>query len=247
MKAYHAHESEYRKMKEQGIDAWDKRGGGDDAITPSMVRFFEDVLAQDWMPKGGRVIEFGCGTGAISRWFSQRGYSVVGVDISETAIEMAEGLSKDFDIEFHRQDVTSSKMQELGKFDLAIDGHCLHCLTDKKARTNYISNAYAMLRKGGVFVVDTMSAPLNRKAIPVVYKGQQIVGHVIYAPCGDEVGYEDVLEIEGVRFMPTRYITHWKRIIGEVKRPGFTVQQFRQMRYTRKDPVSDFALAAIKQ
>jgi 2-polyprenyl-3-methyl-5-hydroxy-6-metoxy-1,4-benzoquinol methylase len=246
MKSYQAHEFEYRKMKDQGVGAWSKSGADGDVVAGATERFFEDLLAQGWMPKKGRVIELGCGTGAISRWFSQKGYSVVGVDISETAIERAEENSKDLGIEFHSKDVTNSKICELGNFDIVIDGHCLHCLTDKKARTNFISNAYAMLRKGGVFVAETMCAPLNRKAVPVVWEGQQVVGHVMYAPCEGQCGYEDAMEIEGVRFLPTRYVTHWKRILGEIKRPGFTVQQFRQVRYTRQVPVSDFALAAIK-
>jgi SAM-dependent methyltransferase len=43
-------------------------------------------------PPPARIVEFGCGTGWLGQLFAQRGYEVIGVDISPEAIAMAEQL-----------------------------------------------------------------------------------------------------------------------------------------------------------
>jgi SAM-dependent methyltransferase len=43
-------------------------------------------------PPPGRIVEFGCGTGWLGQLFAQRGYQVVGIDISPDAIQLAEQL-----------------------------------------------------------------------------------------------------------------------------------------------------------
>jgi SAM-dependent methyltransferase len=46
-------------------------------------------------PAPARIVEFGCGTGWLSLIFAERGYEVVGVDISPDAIAIAEQLRKE--------------------------------------------------------------------------------------------------------------------------------------------------------
>ncbi len=41
-------------------------------------------------PPPGRIVEFGCGTGWLGQLFAQRGYEVIGIDISPEAIALAE-------------------------------------------------------------------------------------------------------------------------------------------------------------
>jgi SAM-dependent methyltransferase len=43
-------------------------------------------------PPPGRIVEFGCGTGWLGQILAQRGYTVVGIDISPDAVAMAEQL-----------------------------------------------------------------------------------------------------------------------------------------------------------
>lgn len=46
-------------------------------------------------PPPGRIVEFGCGTGWLGQLFAQRGYDVIGIDISPDAIAMAEQLKRE--------------------------------------------------------------------------------------------------------------------------------------------------------
>lgn len=43
-------------------------------------------------PPPARIVEFGCGTGWLGQLFAQRGYEVIGIDISPDAIALAEQL-----------------------------------------------------------------------------------------------------------------------------------------------------------
>ena len=45
--------------------------------------------AKQWIRRGGRVLDFGCGPGRLARFIAQEGYSVVGVDPSSEMIDEA--------------------------------------------------------------------------------------------------------------------------------------------------------------
>ena len=133
-KPYEGHEVVYQRMKKKGILVWGQKGSGSTGKSchPETNNFLKDVLSQPWAPKGGRVIELGCGTGPILRQVCKKGFSGVGIDVSKTAIAMAKDQSKGLDIKFRQADVCNLNTKSLGKFDLVIDGLCLHCITDIK-------------------------------------------------------------------------------------------------------------------
>ena len=51
-------------------------------------RYYEPFLERA-LPRAGRVLEIGCGTGFYTRWLSDRGLQVVGMDLSSNMIEQA--------------------------------------------------------------------------------------------------------------------------------------------------------------
>ena len=66
---------------------WEKHYGERDRIWSGRVNVqFADVVA-DLPP--GRALDLGCGEGADSVWLAHRGWDVVAVDISETALGRA--------------------------------------------------------------------------------------------------------------------------------------------------------------
>jgi len=48
------------------------------------ISFYMDYL----MKTGGNVLELGCGTGRVSLKFSSAGFSVTGLDLSDTMLEI---------------------------------------------------------------------------------------------------------------------------------------------------------------
>ena len=135
-KNYALHQLEYEKMRRQGIKSWGRRDQPWE-IDPNDKRFLADALAQPWAPKRGTALEIGCGTAPILRWLTRRGFSGLGVDISRTALEMARAQSRGRAIGFVQADMCRPALRLRGRFDLAVDGHCLHCVTNDMTGSSY--------------------------------------------------------------------------------------------------------------
>jgi SAM-dependent methyltransferase len=85
-------------------------------------------LGQYLIPRG-RAIEFGCGAGNNAIWLAQQGFDVTAVDISPTAIAMAEanGKSAGVNVRFVAADVT--ELPDLGPpFAFFFDRGCYHAV-----------------------------------------------------------------------------------------------------------------------
>ena len=246
-KPYQGHEITYQWMRKEGILVWGQKGKAKivKSCRPEANNFLKDVLSQPWAPKSGRAIEFGCGTGPMLRRVCKRGFSGVGIDISKTAIAMAKEQSKGLDIKFTQGDVCSLNAKSLGKFDLVIDGLCLHCITDIKDRKAYLDNVFKISKDGGLFVLLTMCGPMDRKSFSQACKDHKIVKKVIYVPFEDK-SYGRLARFNGKSYLPTRYVGHWKDILGEVRRAGFELKLIRYNANNRKDFCGTLAAGALK-
>ena len=118
---------------------------------------FADVVA-DLPP--GRALDLGCGEGADAVWLAERGWNVVAVDVSETALgragEAATSRGVSDRIEFIQLDLSDSFPD--GTFDL-VSSQFLHS-TVRLDRPRILANAARAVRPGGLLViVDHGSAP----------------------------------------------------------------------------------------
>jgi SAM-dependent methyltransferase len=230
-KPYEAHEIAYRRMREKGIGSWDQfsRSRKEPDIAPSARRFLIDALAMPWAPKTGKATELGCGTGPMLRWICKRGFSGLGVDVSRTAIAMARDQSKGLDIRFRQADLCSFHPREAGTFDLAIDGHCLHCITTPAGRNAFLRTARRLLKPGGVFIVQTMCGPVDRTLYARTRGRSLLVGRTIYVAAPGAGVYEGSTRIRGQLCQPTRYIEHWRRILTDIRAAGFRPRMVRYL------------------
>ncbi|BCN30914.1 hypothetical protein bsdtb5_22090 [Anaeromicropila herbilytica] len=104
--------------------------------------------------KEGSILELGCGAGDVSIKLAQMGHKVTGVDFSPTAIKWAreKAKSKDVSIEFITGSVCEEDLLSGMKYDLIIDGNCLHCLFGEE-RILFYSNVKRLLSKTGIFYI----------------------------------------------------------------------------------------------
>lgn len=246
-KPYDGHEAVYRKMKEKGLVVWGQKGSGSTgkSCRPEINNFLKDMLSQDWAPKGGKVIEFGCGTGPILRRVCKKGFSGLGIDVSKTAIAMAKEQSKGLDIKFKQGDVCNLDMQRVGKFDVAIDGLCLHCITEAKDRKAYLENVYKILNDGGLFVLLSMCGPFDKKQLQQVCKGHRLIKKVVYVPFKDKA-YQGLVKFDDQSYLPSRYIGHWKDILVELKQAGFESKLIRYNASNDKNFCGSLMVGAMK-
>ncbi|MBN1257164.1 MAG: class I SAM-dependent methyltransferase [Planctomycetes bacterium] len=242
-KPYLAHELEYQRMKKQGVASWNERAG-QDALDISTKHFLMDILKQPWLAKHGRVLELGCGTGPLLRWFGTKGWNGIGVDISDTAVKMARSQTQRHNIYFMVGDVTALTQIEDASFDLAIDGQCFHCLTALRDRTAFLREARRVLKPGGGLVLLTMAKPILRSRFR--QKHGLIRNGCIYHAIPGAEQYQGSIKVEGKYYVPMRYIEHWQLTLKGLKQNGLVPKLFRVNLCHDDDPLSYLCVAAVK-
>jgi 2-polyprenyl-3-methyl-5-hydroxy-6-metoxy-1,4-benzoquinol methylase len=248
-KPYEAHEVLYQKMQAKGVRSWEQYNATNkhrDGLDVYLEQFLKDALSQPWAPKKAKALELGCGTGPISRWLAQRVFSCLGIDISKTAISMAREQSKGkkLPVHFKQADACDPALKS-GSFSLIVDGHCLHCITEPKDRSAFLANAYRLLKPGGLFVISTMCRPIDRKKFNELFSSSRLIDSKVYVPWDRAKDYAHSRVIRGKLHMPTRYIGHWKDILGEVKAAGFQVQLMRLNLHYGEESISSLNLGAL--
>jgi 2-polyprenyl-3-methyl-5-hydroxy-6-metoxy-1,4-benzoquinol methylase len=247
-KTYESHEIAYAKMAEKGINSWYQYAGGDAnpscQIEPETEDFFTLVCRQSYFPKSVKMLELGCGTGVMVRWFMQKGFTGVGIDISKTAIEMAKVQSLGSNLQFFQDDVCNLDVDKYGTFDVILDGHCLHCITNIQDRKALLEGANKLLNKYGILIISTMVAPIDQKKFSEEHKSSILKNRVLYVQFADSSEYSDATYINNKLCVPTRYIGHWKSVLQEVKKAGFKIQLIYFRNANVHNPISNLNLIA---
>ncbi len=131
---------------------------GMDAETHRHFSDFANIAVALSLPAGSSILDVGCGSGWLSEYFSRLGYKVLGIDISDDLIQMAEEriarVPYNVDHEtplrcrFLKHDVETAPLPE--KFDAIICYDSLHHLEDEKAVFSHLA---AMLNIGGLLFI----------------------------------------------------------------------------------------------
>ena len=99
-----------------------------------------------------RVLDVGCGNGAISAWFHSQGCAVVGIDASRSGIEMARKAHPD--IRFEEQLIETDLLDKLQEdpFDLVISTEVVEHLY---APRDWANGSFHALKPGGHLIGTT--------------------------------------------------------------------------------------------
>lgn len=122
-------------------------------VIESKDRFLPNL---DW--NGLRVLETGAGRGGLGLLLARLGAQVTLVDFSPTALDQAKKIYalENFEVGTVVGDVTHPDLVLPHKFDLIVDSHLLHCLTDDPDRASYYRLISDHLAPQGICVVETM-------------------------------------------------------------------------------------------
>ena len=115
----------------------------------SEIENFVD-LAVDGRIELGSVITLGCGVGRETIYLAKKGFDVIGLDFSSTAIQKARQRAKveGIDAQFVVDDLTNLKHVS-GTYDLVMDFGALNDLS-QDARDLYTQNVIPLTKPGGV-------------------------------------------------------------------------------------------------
>ena len=129
--------------------------------------------------KAKRGIDVGCGTGIFTRKLKKAGYDVVGVDLSNEMIMVAdeETARQNLRINYQIQDVKNLKTFEKVGFITAVND--VFNYFESKHLQKAFSAVSKCLEKGGAFIFD----------ISTEYKLEKILGENLFGDDGEDLSY----------------------------------------------------------
>jgi SAM-dependent methyltransferase len=136
---------------------WEQHYGERDQVWSGRVNLRLAEVISPLQP--GRALDLGCGEGADACWLAERGWTVVAVDISDTALQRAtagaESQGVSHRIQFVQQDLSESLPG--GTFDL-ISAQFLHSMLPFD-RPRVLKNAVGAVRPGGLLLIVDHAGP----------------------------------------------------------------------------------------
>ncbi|MCW8132150.1 MAG: class I SAM-dependent methyltransferase [Planctomycetota bacterium] len=237
MKYYEGHENAYRKLAAEGHITWEKKASLDDF---DMRPFLEQALRQlGPPPPGARALEIGCGTGPVSLLLAARGYDVLGLDISETAVGMARkhAAERGLAAEFQVRDVV--RLEGEDRYDLIVDGHCIHCFVYDEDRAQLFAALRRLLKPTGALVMETMGRQPGLHFEPPFMLDDEGVLWLEH-PKGNP---EDLKRIGDKLYHPNRRIRPPEDLRGELLRAGFAIELEQVEEPVKTEPLSYQAIA----
>jgi ubiquinone/menaquinone biosynthesis C-methylase UbiE len=173
----------------------------DDIDYKVWCNFIEEIL-KVYSCQPHNILDTACGTGNITIPMSLKGYNLIGVDISEEMLAIAENKArnKKLNIKFIKQNMTNLALNK--SFDAVLcmcDG--VNYIVEEEAIHKYFKTVFNVLNKGGVFIFDVSSS----------YKLRNILGNTTFFQEKDDFCYiwensfykdEELLEMRLNFFIP---------------------------------------------
>jgi ubiquinone/menaquinone biosynthesis C-methylase UbiE/N-acyl-L-homoserine lactone synthetase len=141
-------------------------------LLPRYFRAYQKLLAdvvsavEASTPRGGKILDSGCGTGNFSIGLGLKGYHVEGIDISHAMLERARQKKKKAgldNIEFKEWDIEKGlALYPDANFDCVISVHALYTLMEPEAA---IREYLRVLKPSGHFIMAEPRSPI--RIIPI--------------------------------------------------------------------------------
>ncbi len=235
-RSYHSDDRVFQKLRAAGKTSWDEQADPNASFDQFILRpFLEASLTALNRPlRDLAALEFGCGSGPASCFLAARGLKVRGIDVAPTALEMARenAAQRGLHIRFDSADICQLT-DEPDRYDLIIDGHCLHCIVREDHRRDALTAIHRLLKPEGLLLIECMIAHPD-----LVVKGNYRIDEwgVLSIKVEDSAGVEGAFESDGGWFAPHRRLRTAEQLLAELTGAGFAIhyQHARQQSDSRK-------------
>lgn len=97
-----------------------------------------------------RTLEVGAGTGTNAIWLAERGFDVLGIDVSPLAVEAARAkmAGRTIRCRFETRDFLTEPIDE-APFDFVFDRGCFHVFDEPEQQAAFAARVTALLKPGG--------------------------------------------------------------------------------------------------
>lgn len=149
--------------------------------------FMEEVPYDQWAKnfeyvwnkygiKPNTIVDLGCGTGKLTYILKQKGYDLIGIDISSEMLSQATSYSPD--ILYLNQNMTNFEL--FNKVDCFISAcDSINYLLEEKDLLNVFNQVSKYLNKNGIFIFD----------VNTVYKYKNILGNNSFSEAKENCAY----------------------------------------------------------
>lgn len=225
-RSYEADDRTFQMLRAAGKTSWDEQADPEASFDRFVMRpFLEQSLAEITEPNGLSALEIGCGSGPISCFLAARGFAVRGIDVSPTAIEMAraQATERGLKVQFDLADICRMPIQP-DRYDLIVDGHCLHYFVLEEHRRAAFSEIHRLLKPRGLFLIETMIAHPGL-IVGVNYRIDP--QGVLSIKMDDPAGHDGAFNSNGEWFAPYRRLLTAEQITKELRAHGFSIRSER--------------------
>lgn len=145
MKYYNAYEKRYRKMHEIG-ELWEVREKTNEVI---------DVINKYNISLTSKILELGCGEGRDAIYLLDKGYNVLAIDSSKSAIKKCNELSNNkYENFFKEFDIIKDTMMD--KFNFIYSVALIHMFVIESDRKKFYDFIYGHLKDDGIALIIAM-------------------------------------------------------------------------------------------
>lgn len=151
-------------------DIWDReyrnpklvtKRDGPQADTLRFLKFLKKD--QKYRVEEKSIIDLGCGTGRNCNYLAEKGNSVIGIEISKTALDIAKAraLESELSVDYRMGDIGQKYDIADSSIDIILDVTSSNSL-DEKGRQAYITECSRVLKEGGYMFVRALCKDGNK-------------------------------------------------------------------------------------
>lgn len=237
------HEKVYQDLKEKGFVSWDKDTDLSALWSHQINRHLKLFLNQQLISFNNLdVLDLGTGTGTCALFCAKEGAKVIGVDISASAIKIAEKNRSLLNLtaEFFVADILLLHFGK--KVDLVCESSLLHCLVGNTDRQQFYKIVKQHLKNDGHFFIHTMVKSPDMSSLMNDYFLME--GDILYS-----LGIAEIVEgrktFNGKSYFPHRTIKNLSDLKDEINEAGFQIV-CSQLVSEKGDPDNFIALLKLK-